>query len=101
MGMASSRKPLTSISAREKDAEIEGCMWLVIKKIMSEIKCMSRLHHRLCSATSLDWLLSINFEVLSTKISSHVNYPPYGTNFCHKTGYPSRALHGICALSTC
>ena len=59
---------------------------VVTKKIVSEIEYVYRLHHHLCSATSLDWLLSQNLKVqnlieglfgLYTKISTHEKYPPY------------------------
>ena len=66
---------------------------LVTKKIASEIKRVCRLHHHLCSATSLDWLLSRNLkpqklimrafsDFSRTIISTHENYPPYVWYLC-------------------
>ena len=48
---------------------------LVTKKIASEIECMYRLHHRLCSATPLDWLLSRNLKPRKLLLRAFLDFP--------------------------
>ena len=48
---------------------------VVTKKIASEIKRVYRLHHRLCSATPLDWLLSRNLKPRKLILRAFSDFP--------------------------
>ena len=49
-------------------------------KIVSEIEHVHWLHHRLCSATPLDWVSVTNKNRLwGPSLTFHKNYPPYST----------------------
>ena len=48
---------------------------LVTKKITSEIERVYRLHHRFCSATPLDWLLSRNLKPRKLILRAFSDFP--------------------------